>query len=58
MPSITNASSASDCASIAAARVGAWVCGRAAEIAIGDGSEQIDVASIERVSERLRAVAV
>ena len=35
-----------------------WLIGRAAEAAIGDGSEQIDAASIERVSDRLRAVAV
>jgi len=35
-----------------------WLIGRAAEMAISDGSEQIDAASIERVSERLRAVAV
>ena len=31
--------------------------GRAAEIVIGDGSEQINAASIERVSERMRVVA-
>jgi hypothetical protein len=35
-----------------------WLIGRAAEIAIGDGSEQIDAACIDRVSERLRAVAI
>jgi len=35
-----------------------WLIGRAAEMAISDGSEQIDAACIERVSERLRAVAV
>jgi len=32
-----------------------WLIGRAAEAAIADGSERIDGASIERVSERLRA---
>ena len=31
--------------------------GRAAEVAIEDGSEQIDVAGIERVSERMQVVA-
>ena len=35
-----------------------WLIGRAAEIAIGEGSEQIDAACIEQVSERLRAVAI
>jgi hypothetical protein len=32
--------------------------GRAAEIAIAEGSEQIDAAAIERVSERQRVAAI
>jgi hypothetical protein len=34
-----------------------WLLGRAAELAIQDGSEMIDAAVIERVSERLRILA-
>ena len=34
-----------------------WLIGRAAEVAIGEGSEQIDAACIDRVSERLRIAA-
>jgi hypothetical protein len=34
-----------------------WLLGRAAEIAIAEGSEQIDVAGIERISDRLRIAA-
>ena len=34
-----------------------WLLGRAAEIAIDDGSEQIDAIGIERVSERMRIAA-
>jgi hypothetical protein len=35
-----------------------WLLGRAAEIAIGDGSEFIDSTIVSRVSERLRLLAV
>jgi hypothetical protein len=31
-----------------------WLLGRAAELAIQDGSEMIDATVVERVSERLR----
>ena len=34
-----------------------WLLGRAAELAIQDGSEVIDPTTIERVSERLRILA-
>jgi hypothetical protein len=34
-----------------------WLLGRAAEIAIAEGSEHIDVAGIERISDRLRIAA-
>lgn len=35
-----------------------WLLGRAAEIAIQDGSESIDSASVARVSEKLKLLAV
>lgn len=35
-----------------------WLIGRAAEMAIEDGSEQINAASLDRVNERQRVVAV
>jgi hypothetical protein len=35
-----------------------WILGRAAEIAIEDGSEFIDAMIVARVSERLRLLAV
>jgi len=34
-----------------------WLLGRAAEIAIQDGSEIIDSSTVQRVSERLRLMA-
>jgi hypothetical protein len=34
-----------------------WLLGRAAEIAIQDGTEIVDPAMVERVSERLRLMA-
>jgi len=34
-----------------------WLLGRAAEMAIQDGSELIDSGILERVSERLRILA-
>jgi Cdc6-like AAA superfamily ATPase len=34
-----------------------WLLGRAAELAIRDGSEQIDADHIDRVSDHLRIVA-
>ena len=34
-----------------------WLLGRAAELAIEDGSEKIDAATVHRVSERLRILA-
>jgi hypothetical protein len=34
-----------------------WLLGRAAEIAIQDGSEIIDASTVERVSERLKLMA-